>query len=96
MHAATVQTGHDMHAGLASLTIWPDPLSVLQLCISVDFVSYKVRRGNLERALLRLEQTLLEKLCGILYEGKLLNLLTLACRDLGSSSLVVFKAVLIR
>jgi len=23
-------TGHDMHAGLASLTIWPDPLSVLQ------------------------------------------------------------------
>ena len=34
--------GHDMHAGLASLTIWPDPLSVLQLCISVDFVSYTV------------------------------------------------------
>ena len=32
----------------------------------------------------------------ILYEGKLLHLLTLGCRDLGSSSLVVFKAVLIR
>ena len=55
----------------------------------------KVSRGNLERALLRLEQTLLEKLCGILYEGKFLQLLTLACRELGSSSLVVFKAVLI-
>jgi len=34
-----------MHAGLASPTIWPDPLSVLQLCISVDFVSYTVARG---------------------------------------------------
>ena len=53
-----------------------------------------VRRGNLERALLRLEQTLFEKLCGILYEGKFLQLLTLSCRDLGSSSLVIFKAVL--
>ena len=52
--------------------------------------------GNLERALLRLVQTLLEKLGGSLYEGKFLKLLTLVCRDLGSSSLVVFKAVLIR
>jgi len=34
-----------MHAWLASLTIWPDPLSVLQLCISVDFVSYTVAWG---------------------------------------------------
>ena len=42
---ATMQNGHDMHAGLASLTIWPDPLSVLQLCISVDFVSYSVAWG---------------------------------------------------
>jgi len=40
MHAAAIQTGHDMPAGLASLTIWPDPLSGMQLCISVDFVSY--------------------------------------------------------
>jgi len=40
VHAAIVQTGHDMHAELASLTTWPDPPSMLQLCISVDFVSY--------------------------------------------------------
>ena len=36
---------HNMHAELASLTIWPDPPSVLQLCISVDFVSYIVAWG---------------------------------------------------
>ena len=40
VHAAAIQTGHDMPAGLASLTIQLDPLSGLQLCISVDFVSY--------------------------------------------------------
>ena len=40
VHAATIQTGQDMPAGPASLTIWPDPLPGLQLCISIDFVSY--------------------------------------------------------
>ena len=49
--------------------------------------------GNLERALLRLVQTLLEKLGGSLYEGKFLQLLTLVCRDLGSSSLVVSNRI---
>ena len=61
----------------------------------------KVRRGNLEREVTwnELPQTRtdsLKKPCGILYEGTLLHLLTLGCRDLGSHSLVVFKAVLIR
>jgi len=30
---------------LTRLKLWPDPLSVLQLCISVDFVSYTVAWG---------------------------------------------------
>ena len=56
----------------------------------------KVGRGNLERGatwnefffwLVRPEQKLLEKLCGILYGGKSLHLLTMGCRARGSSSL---------
>jgi len=50
-------------------------------------------QGNLEQGLLRLEQTLLEKLCGIVYGGKLLQILTTGCRAHASSSLVFFKAV---
>ena len=50
-------------------------------------------QGNLEQGLLRLEQTLLEKLCGIVYGGKLLQILTTGCGAHASSSLVFFKAV---
>jgi len=50
-------------------------------------------QGNLEPGLPRLEQTLLEKICGIVYGGKLLQVLTTGCRAHASSSLVHFKAV---
>ena len=57
-------------------------------------VGNKVRRGNLECEVTwnayPQTRTDSEKLCGILYEGKLLHLLTLGCRDLGSSSFLLY------
>jgi len=50
-------------------------------------------QGNLEQGLLRLGQTLIKKLCGIVYGSKSLQILTTGCRARASSSLVSFKAV---